>query len=133
MGNILCGPTNNTSNLENIVEPIKEKEVIKEEAVKEEEVILQNDEPIKEAVLQEEPVLQNEELVKEETVLEAEPIKEEELVKEPVLEEEPLDESVGSDASSTTSSVNDTTPLVTNEKLNEEPVKKKRGRKKKAN
>ena len=120
MGNILCGPTNNTSNLENIVEPIKEKEVIKveavnEEAVKEEEVVLQNDEPIKEQVLEEEP------------------IKEEELVKEPVLEEEPLDESVGSDSSSTTSSVNDTTPLVANEKLNEEPIKKKRGRKKKAN
>ena len=116
MGNILCGATNNTdkpANLENIVEPINEEIVVKEE-----EIVLQNDEPIKEEVILQnegENVLQNEELIKEAEV----------------LEEEPLDETVGSDSSSTTSSVNDTVPLVTNEKVNEEPVKKKRGRKKK--
>jgi len=112
MGNILCGATNNTTNLENIVEPINEEIVVKEE-----EIVLQNDEPIKEEVIlqnEAEVVLQNEEPIKEE-----------------VLEEEHLDESVGSDSSSTTSSVNDTVPLVTNEKVDEEPVKKKRGRKKK--
>jgi len=128
MGNILCGPTNNTSNLENIVEPVKE-----------EEVVLQNEEPIKEEVVlqNEEPKKEEEVVIKEEPIKE-EPIKEPVLQEERVLQEEPvleehLDESVGSDASSTTSSVNDTTPLVTNEKLNEEPIKKKRGRKKKAN
>ena len=109
MGNILCGATNNTTNLENISEPIKEEVLQKEEPVKEEEVVLQNEEPIKKA-----EVLQNDEPIKGE-----------------VLEEEPLDESVGSDSSSTTSSVNDTVPLVTNEKVEEEPVKKKRGRKQK--
>jgi hypothetical protein len=113
MGNILCGATNNrnnSTNLENIVEPIKEAEVVKED------VVLQNEEPIKEVeVVKEEVVLQNEEPIKEDIV----------------LEDEPLDESVGSDSSSTTSSVNDTLPLVTNEKVDEEPVKKKRGRKKK--
>ena len=109
MGNILCGATNNThkpANLENIVEPIKDEIVVKEEPIK--------DEILEEKVLKE-----------EEVVIKEEPIK------EPVLEEEPLDESVGSDSSSTTSSVNDTVPLVTNEKVDEEPVKKKRGRKKK--
>jgi hypothetical protein len=117
MGNILCGATNNTNNstnLENIVEPVKETELLQNEAevIKEAEVVIK-EEPIKEPVLEEEAV------------------KEDEPIKEPVLEEEPLDESVGSDSSSTTSSVNDTVPLVTNEKVDEEPVKKKRGRKKK--
>jgi hypothetical protein len=123
MGNILCGATNNTNNstnLENIVEPIKEAEV------------LQNEDPIKaaEVIKEAEVVLQNEEPIKE-PVLEEEAVKEYEPIKEAVLEEEPLDESVGSDSSSTTSSVNDTVPLVTIDKVNEEPVKKKRGRKKK--
>ena len=113
MGNILCGATNNTdkpANLENIVEPIKD-EVLKDE------VVLQNDETITEpeVVKEAEVVLQNDE-----------PIKEAE-----VLEEEPLDETVGSDSSSTTSSVNDTVPVTTIEKVDDEPVKKKRGRKKK--
>ena len=105
MGNILCGATNNThkpANLENIVEPIKEEIVVKEE-----EEVLKKEEPIKE-----------EEVVIKEEPIKEEPIKERVLQEEPVLEEH-LDESVGSDASSTTSSVNDTTPLVTNEKLNE--------------
>ena len=117
MGNILCGPTNNKSNLENNVEPTKEEVVKEDEVVKEEEVVKQ------EEVVKEEPVLEEEAVVKQEEVVK----------EEPVLEEEHLDETIGSDSSSTTSSVNDTAPLITNEKVDDEPIKKKRGRKKKAN
>ena len=44
MGNILCGPTNNKSNLENIVEPIKDEAVVLQN---EEQFVLQKEEVVK--------------------------------------------------------------------------------------
>ena len=148
MGNMFCGApnTNKPTNLEEIIQTVVEspvKEELNEEIpIKVEEAI--NLDEVLQKVVEEEPkdeVLQKvvEEEPKEEVlqkVVEEEPKEEpkEELVKveESVnLEEESLDDLVGSDSSSTTSSVNDTIPLITIEKVEEEPVKKKRGRKRK--
>jgi hypothetical protein len=137
MGNILCGATNNVQNNELIVKEalaIKEdvKEEVKEEVIEEikEEVI----EEIKE-VKEEIPVLIEDLIIKEEEIpvlIEDLIIKEEEipvLIEEPIIEKEEvtLDELVESESLSR----NDITIVSTTDNV-EEPVKKKRGRKKKA-
>ena len=147
MGNMICGATNNTnkpSNLEEIIktnpenggfkeqilkEEVKVDEVLKEEPIKLDEIM--KEEPVKsDEVLEEESIIKKEE-VKEEDLKEEEPIREEEMKEEEVKEEEyvreeALDGLVGIDSSS----VNDAIQVAIIEKI-EEPIKKKRGRKKK--
>ena len=128
MGNMICGATNNINEASKLEEIIKEEKIVVEEVVKE---------FVKEFVKEEKPVTVDE-VVNEESIIVDEVVKEESIIVDEVVkeesvkvEEEPLDESVGSDSSSTTSSVNDTTPLIQIERVQEEPVKKKRGRKRK--
>jgi hypothetical protein len=116
MGNTLCGATNNVQNNELIV---KEVLAIKEhvtEKVKEEII-----EDVKEEVIE----------VKEEipVIIEDLNIEKEEIKEEPIIEKEEvtLDELVESESLSR----NDVTIVSTTDNV-EEPVKKKRGRKKKA-
>ena len=117
MGNILCGATNNVQNNELIV---KEALAIKEhvtEKVKEEIIEEVNEEPLIE-VKEEIPV------IIEDLIIEKEEIKEEPIIEK---EEVTLDELVESESLSR----NDITIVSTTDNV-EEPVKKKRGRKKKA-
>ena len=124
MGNTLCGATNNVQNNELIVkEALAIKEHVTEE-VKEEEI------PVIIEEVKEEPLIE----VKEEipVIIEDLIIKEEEipvLIEEPIIEKDEvtLDELVESESLSR----NDITIVSTTDNV-EEPVKKKRGRKKKA-
>ena len=125
MGNILCGATNNVQNNELIVkEALAIKEHVTEE-VKEEEI------PVIIEEVKEEPLIEVKEeipVIIEDLIIE----KEEEipvLIEEPIIEKEEvtLDELVESESLSR----NDITIVSTTDNV-EEPVKKKRGRKKKA-
>ena len=121
MGNILCGATNNVQNNELIV---KEALAIKEHVT--EEVKEEVKEEIKEEIIEEIPVIE----VKEEipVIIEDLNIEKEEIKEEPIIEKEEvtLDELVESESLSR----NDITIVSTTDNV-EEPVKKKRGRKKK--
>ena len=121
MGNILCGATNNVQNNELIVkEALAIKEHVTEE-VKEEEI------PVIIEEVKEEPLIE----VKEEipVIIEDLIIEKEEVKEEPIIEKDEvtLDELVESESLSR----NDITIVSTTDNV-EEPVKKKRGRKKKA-
>ena len=131
MGNTLCGATNNVQNNELIV---KEALAIKEHVT--EEVKEEVKEEIKEEIIEEIPVIEvKEEIpvieVKEEipVIIEDLNIEKEEIKEEPIIEKEEvtLDELVESESLSR----NDITIVSTTDNV-EEPVKKKRGRKKKA-
>ena len=113
MGNILCGATNNVQNNELIVkEALAIKEHVTEE-VKEEPLI-----EVKEEI----PVIIEDLIIEKEEEI---PV----LIEEPIIEKEEvtLDELVESESLSR----NDITIVSTTDNV-EEPVKKKRGRKKKA-
>ena len=121
MGNTLCGATNNVQNNELIVkEALAIKEHVTEE-VKEEEI------PVIIEEVKEEPLIE----VKEEipVIIEDLIIEKEEVKEEPIIEKDEvtLDELVESESLSR----NDITIVSTTDNV-EEPVKKKRGRKKKA-
>lgn len=117
MGNTLCGATNNVQNNELLV---KAALAIKEEVT--EDIKEEIKEEVKE-VKEEIPVI-IEEVVKEEI-----PVLIEEVKEEPIIEKEEvtLDELVESESLSR----NDVTIVSTTDNV-DEPVKKKRGRKKKA-
>ena len=121
MGNTLCGATNNVQNNELIV---KEALAIKEHVT--EEVKEEVKEEIKEEIIEEIPLIE----VKEEipVIIEDLIIEKEEVKEEPIIEKEEvtLDELVESESLSR----NDITIVSTTDNV-EEPVKKKRGRKKK--
>jgi len=120
MGNTLCGATNNVQNNELLV---KAALVIKEEVT--EDIKEEIKEEVKE-VKEEIPVIIEE--VKEEIpVLIEEVVKEEPIIEKEEIIEVTLDELVESESLSR----NDVTIVSTTESV-EEPVKKKRGRKKKA-
>ena len=121
MGNTLCGATNNVQNNELIV---KEALAIKEEV--KEKIKEEVKEKIKEEVKEEEVIEVKEEIpvIIEDLIIEKEEIKEEPIIEK---EEVTLDELVESESLSR----NDITIVSTTDNV-EEPVKKKRGRKKKA-
>jgi hypothetical protein len=124
MGNMLCSVTNKPLPLETIEPKVDEEVVIKEEEVviKEEEVVIK--EEVIENVIEE--VEEVEEVVIKEEV--EEPIVKEEKAIQEVKEEKVIEEVVKDDSESSVSTIKDDMSSISSQ---EEPVKPKRGRKKK--